>query len=205
MILCVCESLRVWGLGVLWGFFGSFFFFLALCLRVFLSVFVCLDPGRWMSGCGVSLTCPWSPVLAQPGNPRPRAPEVGPGPPSPGIWGGGAAVAGSSQRARLGRAEPRGAEPGAQLADRPGAFCPLLAALRPCTCCRATACGREGPGSKPSLLPSPSESTKEFSAVKGPADPLRSQASSAAFHPSPSVSHSPPSPCPASSFPHFPP
>lgn len=61
-----------------------------------------------MGGCGVSFTrrCRWSVVLA---NPRPWAREVGPGPPSPGIWGRGAAAAGRSRagKARASRARLR--------------------------------------------------------------------------------------------------
>lgn len=74
---------------------------LAFRLRVFLGDFVCLYPGHLMSGCGVSLTCPWSPALA---NPRPPAPEAGPGPPSPGVWGGGATAA---ERSRAGKERAR--------------------------------------------------------------------------------------------------
>lgn len=67
--------------------------------------------------------------------------------------------------AAVGRSgRPGGAEPGAGLADRSGIFCPLLVALRPCTCWRATR--QEGPGSRPRLLPS-SERTWKSSPVTG--------------------------------------
>lgn len=56
--------------------------------HLFLGAFVCLYPGGWISGCGVSLTRFSFPVLANPGKPQALRPEVGPGPglPSLGIW-----------------------------------------------------------------------------------------------------------------------
>lgn len=81
----------------------------AFCLRVYflVSLYVCIQ-GEWMTACGVSLTGPWSLVLA---NPRPWVPSVGPGPPSPGNWGGG--------RSRCGE-KPGGEGAGARSRRRAG-------------------------------------------------------------------------------------
>ena len=80
---------------------------------------MCLYPGQRISGCGVSPTSPWCPVLGQPGTPGLELPKPGLGlglgldRPRRVTGTGGEAAAGEAGWTRLGRAEP-GAQSRAQ-------------------------------------------------------------------------------------------
>lgn len=120
-------------------------------LYVFLGVFVCLYPGRWISGNFSHMPLVPDPCAAWKPQASSSEAGLGPGPGHPlrKFEAGKREPPGEAGRTRLGRTEPGGTEPGAGPVDRSGAFCPLLATLRSCTCCRATACRQEGPGSRP--------------------------------------------------------
>lgn len=156
----VSEFLNVSACSGIPEFGGGVGVYVCVCLSVsvYFSVSLGLYPGQWMSGCGVFLLRPL--IL---GPPKPQAL----------VYRGWARAAFSWYLGRgpaaARKSGPRGrAQPGAGPSDRSGIFCPLLVALRACTCCRARR--REGPGSRSEPLSS-AERTWKSSPITVPADP----------------------------------